>query len=57
MTPEMRQQIAKELRENTDMTKEQYIQTCLLCEELDLAIDTPEEQASEQQEWKDLLGE
>ena len=57
MTPEMRKAISKELLENTDMTKEQYIQTCLLVEELDLEIVKPEEEKTEQQEFAEIFGE
>lgn len=57
MTPEMRKAISKELLENTDMTKEQYIQACLLAEELDLELVKPEDEKSEQQEWAELFGE
>ena len=43
MTPEMRKKISDALLANTDMTREQYIQTCLLAEELDLEISELEE--------------
>lgn len=42
MTNKDRKEIGKEVLENMDVTKEQYIEICRLCEDLDLSISHPD---------------
>lgn len=47
-----REELERELRENTDLTKEQYMEFCALCNDLDL-----EKKGEEPEEEKDVSWE
>ena len=54
MTKEQKIELARELYENMDLTKEQYLELCKLCEELDLSPGaTPSE--PEEPSWDDII--
>lgn len=57
MTNEQKLALAKEMLTNMDLTKEQYIQMCELCDELDLYPKTeePEERELSWDEVFDLV--
>lgn len=54
MTKEQKTELARELYENMTITKEQYIELCKLCDELDLS---PGAAPSEPEEpsWDDII--
>lgn len=53
MTKEQKFELAREMRTNMDLTKEQYLEMCKLCDELDLnRLETEPEEPS----WDDILG-
>lgn len=54
MTSEQKQDLIRELYENTSLTKEQYIELCKLCDELDL--DTDVQSDSDEPSWDEILG-
>lgn len=54
MTKEQKMELGREMLENMDLTKEQYIEMCKLCDELDL--DRPSIEP-EEPSWDDILGE
>lgn len=53
MTIEQKKELALELRQNMDLTKEQYIELCKMCDELDLNRPDAE---PEEPSWDDVLG-
>ena len=53
MTREQKIELAREMRTNMDLTKEQYLEMCKLCDELDL--NRPEAEP-EEPSWDDILG-
>ena len=53
MTIEQKKELALELRQNMDLTKEQYIELCKMCDELDLNRPDAE---PEELSWDDVLG-
>lgn len=53
MTEEQKKNLVRELYENTDLTKEQYIELCKLCEELDLTTDIKDDPG--EPSWDDIL--
>ena len=57
MTNEQKMSLAREMLTNMDLTKEQYIQMCELCDELDLypKTDEPEEKELSWEEVFDLV--
>ena len=54
MTKEQKFELAREMRTNMHVTKEQYIEMCKMCDELDL--NRPETEP-EEPSWDDILGE
>lgn len=53
MTREQKIELAREIRANMHVTKEQYIEMCKMCDELDL--NRPEAEP-EEPSWEDILG-
>ena len=53
MTKEQKFELAREMRTNMDLTKEQYLEMCKLCDELDL--NRPEAEP-EEPSWDEILG-
>ena len=54
MTKEQKKELGLEILRNMDLTKEQYIELCKMCDELDLnRLDAEPEEPS----WKDIIGE
>lgn len=54
MTIEQKKELALELRQNMDLTKEQYIELCKMCDELELNRPDAE---PEEPSWEDIIGE
>ena len=54
MTREQKMELGREMLENMDLTKEQYIELCKMCDELDLNRPDAE---PEEPSWDDVLGE
>ena len=54
MTKEQKTELGREILENMDLTKEQYIELCKMCDELDLSRPVAE---PEKPSWEDILGE
>ena len=54
MTKEQKTELGREILENMDLTKEQYIELCKMCDELDLNRPDAE---PEEPSWDDVLGE
>lgn len=52
MTKEQKFELAHEMRTNMDLTKEQYLEMCRLCDELDL--NRPEVEP-EEPSWDDII--
>ena len=52
MTREQKIELAREMRTNMNLTKEQYLEMCKLCDELDL--DRPEAEP-EEPSWDDII--
>jgi len=52
MTREERMALSREILENMDMTKEQYLEMCKLCDELDLSVPPPD---PEDMSWEDII--
>ena len=52
MTKEQKIELAREMRTNMDLTKEQYLEMCKLCDELDL--NRPEAEP-EEPSWDDII--
>ena len=55
MTEEQKKNLVRELYTNTDMTKEQYLELCKLCEELDLTTEIKNE--PDEPSWDDIIGQ
>lgn len=53
MTKEQKKELGLEILRNMDLTKEQYIELCKMCEELDLNRPDAE---PEEPSWDDVLG-
>lgn len=53
MTNEQKKELGYEILHNMDLTKEQYIELCKMCDELDL--NRPEAEP-EEPSWDDVLG-
>lgn len=53
MTNEQKRDLGSEVLKNMNVTKEQYIEMCKLCDELDL--NRPEAEP-EEPSWNDVLG-
>jgi len=57
MTTEQKKELAREMLENMNLTKEQYIEMCRLCDELHLVPKSDEPLSPEEMDWSDILGE
>ena len=57
MTVEQKRELSREMLENMDLTKEQYISMCKLCDELDLVKKIDESVDQEDMNWTDILNE
>lgn len=55
MTKEQKADLAKEMLENMDLTKEQYIELCRLCDELELEKKEDEVPGPEDMSWDEIL--
>ena len=57
MTNEQRTELSKELLSNMDLTKEQYIELCRMCDDLDLEPvgDEPKEIDPESLSWDEVI--
>jgi hypothetical protein len=55
MTKEQKAALAKEMLENMDLTKEQYMEMCRLCDELDLEQKEDEVPGPEDMSWDEIL--
>ena len=53
MTKEQKKELGYEILHNMDLTKEQYIELCKMCDEFDL--NRPEAEP-EEPSWDDVLG-
>ena len=53
MTKEQKKDLGYEVLHNMDLTKEQYIELCKMCDELDLNRSDAE---PEEPSWDDVLG-
>lgn len=53
MTKEQKKELGLEILRNMDLTKEQYIELCKMCDELDLNRPDAE---PEEPSWDDVLG-
>ena len=53
MTKEQKKELGLEILKNMDLTKEQYIELCKMCDELDL--NRPDAEPDEPS-WDDVLG-
>ena len=53
MTNEQKKELGYEILHNMDLTKEQYIELCKMCDELDLNRPDAE---PEEPSWDDVLG-
>ena len=53
MTKEQKNDLGMEILKNMDLTKEQYIELCKMCDELDLNRPDAE---PEEPSWDDVLG-
>ena len=56
MTDEQKMELLRELYENTDITKGQYIELCELCEELGL-IPHPDDEEPSEPSWDEILNQ
>lgn len=54
MNAKEKMNLAKELYENTDLTKEQYLELCKLCDELDLSTGSVNSEPAEPS-WDDII--
>ena len=54
MTREEKQALSREMLANMDLTKEQYLNLCALCDELELEP-KPEEIEEKEESWDDIL--
>lgn len=57
MTREEKQALSREMLTNMDLTKEQYIEMCGLCDDLDLKPKGEEPANPEDMSWEEIVGE
>jgi len=57
MTKEQKKELAKEMIQNMDLTKEQYIEMCRMIDELHLVPKGDEPLDPEEMDWDDILEE
>lgn len=57
MTNEQKKELGYEVLHNMDLTKEQYIEMCKLCDDLGLAPKPDESVDPEDMDWVDILDE
>ena len=57
MTNEQKRYLGYEVLHNMDLTKEQYIELCKMCDELDLVPKLDESIEPEDMTWVDILNE
>lgn len=57
MTREEKQALSIEMLTNMDLTKEQYIEMCGLCDDLDLQPKGDEPADPEDMSWEEIVGE